>query len=63
MGYENKEQNSVESTTSSQGSSQTEGTYLFGDYSPYAENKNIIDMLKDFVSISDTCTTNSWKRG
>ena len=53
MGYENKEQNSVDSTTSSQGSNQTEGTYLFGDYSPYAENKNIIDMLKDFVSISE----------
>lgn len=53
MGYENKEQNSAESATSSQGSSQTEGIYLFGDYSPYAENKNIIDMLKDFVSISE----------
>ena len=53
MGYENKDQKSVDSATSSQGSNQTAGNYLFGDYSPFEENKNIIDMLKDFVSISE----------
>jgi hypothetical protein len=29
-----------------------EGRYLFGDYSPFDENKNFINMLKDFVSVS-----------
>lgn len=53
MGYENKGQNSIDSATSSQGRKQIEGNYLFGDYSPFEENKNIIDMLKDFVSISE----------
>ena len=62
MGYENKDQKSVDSATSSQGSNQTAGNYLFGDYSPFEENKNIIDMLKDFVSNLRTCTSNSWKR-
>jgi hypothetical protein len=28
------------------------GRYLFGDYTPFDENKNFINMLKDFVSIS-----------
>jgi hypothetical protein len=28
------------------------GRYLFGDYTPFDENKNFIYMLKDFVSIS-----------
>lgn len=29
-----------------------DGRYLFGDYSPFDENKNFINMLKDFVSVS-----------
>jgi hypothetical protein len=29
-----------------------EGRYFFGDYSPFDENKNFINMLKDFVSVS-----------
>jgi hypothetical protein len=28
------------------------GRYLFGDYTPFDENKNFINMLKDFVSVS-----------
>jgi hypothetical protein len=28
------------------------GRYLFGDYTPFDENKNFINVLKDFVSIS-----------
>ena len=29
-----------------------DGRYLFGDYTPFDENKNFINMLKDFTSIS-----------
>ena len=29
------------------------GRYLFGDYTPFDENKNFINMLKDFVSVSN----------
>lgn len=29
-----------------------EGSYFFGDYTPFDENKNFINMLKDFVSVS-----------
>ncbi|HET7147354.1 MAG TPA: hypothetical protein VFI73_02540 [Candidatus Nitrosopolaris sp.] len=29
-----------------------QGRYLFGDYSPFDENKNFINMLNDFVSVS-----------
>jgi hypothetical protein len=28
------------------------GRYLFGDYTVFDENKNFINMLKDFISIS-----------
>ena len=28
------------------------GRYFFGDYSPFDENKNFINVLNDFVSIS-----------
>ncbi len=52
MGHENKNRTNVDSATSSQSNNLSEGKYLFGDYSPLEENKNIVDMLKDFVSIS-----------
>lgn len=53
MGAESNKQDSVDSANLSQHSNQTEGIYLFGDYSVFDENKNVIDMLKDFVSISE----------
>ena len=53
MGAENKKENSIDIPRSAQESSQTSGTYLFGDYTPFEENKNIIDVLKDFISISE----------
>jgi hypothetical protein len=53
MVAESDNQDNVDSATLAQGSNQTKGTYLFGDYSVFDENKNIIDMLKDFISISE----------
>ncbi|HEY7571762.1 MAG TPA: hypothetical protein VH796_10370 [Nitrososphaeraceae archaeon] len=53
MGAESDRQDGVDSTTLAQGSNKTKGIYLFGDYSAFDENKNVIDMLKDFVSISE----------
>jgi hypothetical protein len=53
MGAESNKQDNVDSSNLSQDSNQTKGNYLFGDYSVFEENKNVIDMLKDFVSISE----------
>ncbi len=53
MVAESNKQDNVDTANLSQGSDQTKGSYLFGDYSVFDENKNVIDMLKDFVSISE----------
>lgn len=53
MGYENEKDNNIDSGTYAESGNIRDGRYLFGYYSPYEDNKNIIDMLKDFVSISE----------
>jgi hypothetical protein len=53
MGYENEKDNNIDSATCAQRGNVRDGRYFFGYYSPYEDNKNIINMLKDFVSISE----------
>lgn len=54
MRCENEKDNSIDSGTYAESGNKRDGRYLFGYYSPYEDNKNIIDMLKDFVSREGT---------